>query len=426
MLELSIKIKSYLESIKKEYKENSSKELTLSSIIVAYSMLVFMYVLFPREPEYDLLRNLKGYIHNYNHDDIFAYATWTKFDPYYFFDVFCGFFHQHIGYYSYIPIQIICLLMTGLGIFLMLRGCNKNLIFLLLLVFYYFEKGRYAEARPAMFESALLFIAIGLRDVKNRYMHIGIGIIMASFYHMFWVYLFPLIIIRRVYIIPFVLGIAGWLFYGRMDYIMFNYNNIVVYKTMRLVPVSELQPIIYMFLGLAVFCIPFIYYYKKDIKLAIIIGYFSISNQIRYFDTVSGLLLAYAKNMTFKPTLKILIPVYLMVLFSHKPSSNFAKDFQFKIEDGAKVITENYSTLFKLAYAYDNIKITPTIEIALLPIDLQQIVVDIRKGKFDCEAIKKYPHDYVIERSFKQLPSACLELVGFNGENRVWKIKKNL
>ena len=72
--------------------------------------------------------------------------------------------------------------------------------------------------RPAVLESGLFLIAYGLSDKESETFHFLLGLFMASFYYLFWIYLIPLAFIRRGYLFAIIAGLAGWLTYAGTEY----------------------------------------------------------------------------------------------------------------------------------------------------------------------------------------------------------------
>ena len=96
--------------------------------------------------------------------------------------------------------------------------------------------------------------------------------------------------------------------------------------------------------------------------------------------------------------------------------------FDYRIPPGSMVFTPAIETMFKLVYKYDNIRVTPSMEVGWVDRPLQELSRTVmEKGTLDCRIFDKYHFDYVVEKHLHTSPD-CLKIEAYQGEYRIWKV----
>jgi len=403
-----------------------TEELPFSSIVAILCLYCLTIVAIPVMPADDLLRNLLAYTVGYDYERMFAWSSIPKYDLYYLFDVFAGLLHRCFGFYAFIPIQLACIASFSSGYLWLLRGTNNNLRLASLVLVLHLVLPRLLLGRPAGFETGLFLIAFAaIEDKRVRWwVHVLIGAIMASFYHLFWLYLLPLALMRRVYALPLAAGLAGWLWYGGSEYVDVV-RGLLFAKEARPFMISEAVSSVTAILPNAYILLPLCFFWRKNLKLALSAGWFIASNQLRYMEIFIPLLVSMVRSWNYRPHLFVVISLVLVLFTSRQYQNEWsAETFRNRFPPGSTVLDLTASAYFQILYANPGTKVAPAFEITWTDPKIQAaITLAIKQGKLDCSALAGYRFDFIVEDNMKQVPS-CLTLHGVSGKFRIWTWKR--
>ena len=390
-----------------------------------YLVLVLILVIFmPKLPPDDLLRHLSAYRYGFDYRKMFLYSYCPSFDFYLPFDYVAGMVHRLLGnQYAFIPFQVLDVVLFGTGIILLTRDkAPKSLQTLILAFSFYALADRLLLGRPAVITEGIFLIAFALRE-RRELLHFFMGVLMSVSYYLFFIYLIPLAFFRRAYILAMAFGFAFWTAVGGKGYYGLLYH-IATAKSHRLISVAEGVTIYSALLSSAALSlIPVLYYCKKDLKTFLTGLYFTLSNQIRYVDTIVPLWSSLGKYYGKDIDWKVLVPSLLFLIspFTIVPKVNYVA-----FDKPVKVAFSDMPPMYRSVYfSKANIQVVPSMELGWVREDVQEFLKDLWKGKFDCSKARKYGFDYIVENTLNlnKIP-ACLRLERTKGEYRVWKVIK--
>jgi hypothetical protein len=231
---------------------------------------------------------------------------------------------------------------------------------------------------------------------------------------------------RLIYLVPLLGGLVWWNYFSNGEY--FHVTMGVIFSGItsggRSVPVSEMVSLWpSLFLNLFV-VIPFVMFFRRDIKPGLTAIYFLMTNQIRYLEAALPIMVNYLRYLKFKPGILVLFSLISLSILMRVPPT-VSKDCAFvlnnRFPDNSRVFDLGWNKHTILHYANPSLKIAPSFEIEWMSKDLIQIIsLANSKGKFDCKKFALYDFDYVVESNLLEKP-ACLELVDVAGKLRIWK-----
>jgi len=404
------------------------EEITYSGVFVCFGVYLLLLFVFPSEPPDDLLRHMKAYAYGYDYRQMFPFSPGLPaFNMYYLFDAFAGMMDSIMGNYAFIGIQALATTLYGFGIWWLLRGCtSRNLRFALLMVSLALVSNRTFLARPSVFESGLFLIALAACDDTETkwWVHFLLGCLMASFYHLFFIYLIPLVIYRRTYLLSMIAGFVGWFVYAGADYFQTIVRVFTIQGQRVGITISETAPIWPSLLAYIVFLLPVFYFWRKDIKRLFVTGWYLLPNMVRYTEVVSPILISYAKYWDIKISQSVLICIFISCSCIRTPTPVNESMAMFKnvIPAGSKVLCLGYDSMFKLAYIGENLRLSPCMDVGWDANELKAAYkVASKEGTFDITPFKPGQYDYVIEGNLKSVPKG-MELYKVAGRWRVWKV----
>ncbi|HDH91651.1 MAG TPA: hypothetical protein ENF38_01730 [Candidatus Aenigmarchaeota archaeon] len=409
------------------FSKNSLEKEKVSPWLILGLFVIFTIFTKPSMPVDDLLRHLKAHLYNYNYSKLFIYSSFFTYNPYYLFDIVAGFFNRALPEgMDYRVIQVIAIFLNGAGVILLTKGMDKNWQCIALCLYLFCIKERLILARPAIFETGLFLIAVALCENKNcsNITHLMLGILMASFYHAFYIYLLPLIIFRRIYLVPLLVGITGWSIYAGSEYLetftSLSKLSLPVEKSLK---ATENYSVIWIVVtGIAL--IPIALKWKENIKRTLCFVYFLLGNQLKFANPLIGLSVSFAKYFNYNNIrFSYLSLALVMTTTILSPVHNVQKfPFKYAFEKDSKIFCDDMTTMFSAVYhSKVPIKISPSAALTTIKPEILRAMVTMKeKGKFDCKLLEKYYFDYVVEHSLKEIPQ-CLKLKAVWGKYRVWK-----
>lgn len=171
-----------------------------------------------------------------------------------------------------------------------------------------------------------------------------------------------------------------------------------------------------------------------DHRLALLAGYFSLSNQVRYLSAVVPLLALHALSAACPskvrwpawPWRSAALAISIACVTAFSGSVPRYRDLpRFPLPDGAIVLTGFREPTFSTLFANPGkVRVAPAMEIGWLEPRLQKVVASLGQGRFDCDALRGYAFSHLIESTLSGSTPACLTLEETQGPWRLWRIRQ--
>jgi hypothetical protein len=399
-------------------------------ILIIIGFYALLLTAFRTEPGDDLLRHMKVYTYGFDYRQLWPFSPGVpSFDPYLFFDKVAGAIHAHFGPNGYILLQLAALALYTVAIFGLCEGAaDRNWRFTLTLAAVALVISRICLARPSVFESGLFLLGAAAckRESIAWYWHLALGLVMASFYYLFFIYLIPLVVYRRAYLWSMVLGVAGWFAYGGMEYVRVIHDVFHMQAMRDGLTVMEESSLLTNLFGYLWLLIPLLYYWRRDLRRILVIGWFFLSNQARYLETVIPLLVSYAQYWPRRMTqLNLVVILISLFIYTHKgtPATDSFKVLEGAVPAGSRVLCLESPTMYQMVYANEHLQVVPCQDVAWDAAAYRSLMMQsLTKGRLNPEApyVKGHPFDYLVERNLREVPQG-LTLYKIIGRYRVWK-----
>ncbi|RUM93025.1 MAG: hypothetical protein DSZ27_01200 [Thiomicrospira sp.] len=408
----------------------SQESIHLSFILFVIAVLTLFFS--PNPPD-DLLRHIHAWQYQYDYRKMFDGYPFA-FNSWYLFDVAVGSLYQQFGNFSIKLVQLMSVMLFSIAMLLNLKDVHLDWKKLILLFALWLIAPRLLLARPTVFEMGLMFLAIGLAQYTfkpwvDKLIHLTVGLVIASFYHLFFIYLIPLILWRKIYILPLIIGVACWqiLTDGAYFYAVFDILN---FGALRIegVKVSEnlfALPLAILLLGaLLLFSIRSV---RDEKNWLLTFAWFSLPMQLRYvIDNLMPItLILLAKAWRIRPHPFWLLFALVLVKFSLGGAG-----FYFKHSDEAKtyfsqnehILADGLGANFWVVHhgANQQVKVAPAMEIGFAKPEIQQMSVE---QKVTCELLWSNHFDTFVEKTAISLPLPCLKLKMASPEGyKIWQV----
>ena len=292
---------SLLESIKTKIRTApATTELTSGQLMILVAMFTIMLVSGIHEPGDDLKRHLIAYLYDFDYSKLYIHAQIPHYNLYPVFDYLVGKIHATLGYPSFILVQAAAMLLTGIALIELTRGMQGNMRAITISVVLLLIIERIMVARPTTFANALFLLAYAWAQEKKHVRGLVAASLLASIYHLFFLYLIPLALMRKVFWIPLVTGMMGWLLYAGWEYVSVVQGLLT--GAGAEIPVTEGAPIWCGYLMLAPLLLPVAVFWRREKATLLNAVFFTLSNQVRYFETIIPLLSRFIKYYEFRPT----------------------------------------------------------------------------------------------------------------------------
>lgn len=417
--------KSFLERIAASVEQEKAGMFSVATMLL---MLAIMVIIKPYEPPDDLLRHLISYLHNYDYRKMYLYSDFPPFNMYAGFDWLVGQAHAAFGYYSYILVQVVNVLLFSLIYLYLLRDVEPNLRAAVLLVALIAVLPRLLLGRPSSFEGSLMLLGFAMaRDSRVPWWgHACVGSIMVPLYYLFPIYVIPLVLVKRIYLLVLAAGLLWWHMMSGGAYWETAISVLKSGSVGRFTEIDELKSALPSMFQVLFAVIPAVLYFKKDKITGLASLWFLLPNQVRYLETAVPLMLSMARHMAFRPSVWVILSLFGVLLstqvgLSAKSSVTKAVLLKDAFAPGDRV----YAAAMTMGVQYANpyILMAPGFEPEwLMPPLRESFVKTVKTGVFDCSTISKYPFDYVVESHLREKP-ACLDLYKIAGVYRVWTVK---
>jgi hypothetical protein len=427
----------------REFKEDYDR---LYHILFTLISLFFVFLAIPPD---DLLRHLVAYRYGYDYSKVFIDANMPSWNFYLPFDFVVGFFHQFwhsIGSYFGVdfityrmPIVSVNLIVFFL-VFYLVNVAFKDypLVYraFFISLFYFVSSGRFFLARPTVFAALLFLIAVVMFLQKREKQGLFFSGLIGLFYYLNFLYFIPLLFFSRKVIFVAVASFIYWTFIayfqGHSFYILDVYKYILTLNNDAVIVGENFSILLAFSKPVLVLVLILVFLYFKDVDRRYIYSslWFSISNQIRYFEVIGPLLVFSLANKIKEGFLdKVLkgsyFSIFILSLSLFMASSSFFINSDLpdkKICDYVydKKVKATLGGNFRLVYMCENVKVNPSMEIRWnkdLSLDLA-----ILEGKDLCNE-KLYKYDYLYLNSLKGFNS-CLKMEYGDGKWILWRVIK--
>ncbi|MBO1923952.1 hypothetical protein [Thiomicrorhabdus sp. 6S3-12] len=399
-------------------------------------ILIGMTLFFSPMPPDDLLRHVHAWQYGYDYRLMFDGYPY-HFNAWYGFDWVAGNLYQAFGAFSIKLIQTASIALLALVVYLNLHEAHKDTRIFLLLFVIWAVGDRFLLARPTIFETLLMFLAIAasyknLKPQWDALLHLTLGCLMASFYHLFFIYLIPLLFWRRIYLFPLLAGVIGWQWFSGGQYFQ-EVMDIFNFGSMRIdgINVTENRFALPAILLLGAFALLFVYHWQRtDKQWLLTAGWFSLPMQIRYvMDNLFPILIfILGRHWKIRPHPFLILFMLVMVkgtlgssafYFSQKPQTTeyFAQ--------GEHILAQNLGVNFWVINqgANQQVRVAPAMEIGFADNAIQQATLE---KKVSCELLRKFDFDKYVENSAVELPTECLQLQASTADGyKIWKVLHN-
>ena len=377
------------------------------------------------EPVDDALRHLVAYRFHYDYHIAYPWATLPSFDCWYLFDVFMGWMHRTFQEQA-IPIvrTLSCLGFIG-ALWQMCKNASINWRVVIILAGVFLVHFRMELCRPAPIESILFLWAVALQP-KRWYWHMLLGLGMASFYYLFFIYLIPLILVRRIYVVPLLLGLFGWWSAVGAEFFHVFFVLTKVSENSAL-PILESAPWLVALAGTWLLLLPVIYFWRKDPRGIVLIVWFLAANRVRYLETVYPLCLRFAQHLCPRVSRVVVLALFCYLLSQIYPTEG-SLGYKGIVPANSKVFCVSMTDSFRTLYRND-VQIAPCMAAAWNDPKIVAAMKQGLKGEFDPDLLTM-GFDYIIESSINWTPQLMhqygsrLRLVSTQHALRVWRVSR--
>jgi hypothetical protein len=396
-----------------------------------YLFLVLVWVVgfslggyFPKD---DLLRHTIAYQWGYEYSIPYTNVVHSpSFDLYAGFDRLMGILHRALGDNALAVSQLLSITLIFWAMARFLNGMDNNLKLVLLTVTFNLIAGRIVLGRPSLLCSSIMLALIAYDDSVKPTLKVVAAALMGMLYYLFFLYTIPLIIFDRKYIVSFLLSLVFWFWYAGYAYFAEIYQVIHSMSVQNLY-IGENKTIFAYLAGMWIFAVPWLLYWRRDTRKTLITGFFLLSNQVRYVETVIPLIMSFFRFTKLRiPAWAALGAIFFMLVTGSITTLDLHRDMAKMIPGGSTVLTEDMKTMYRLVYFNPTIHISPSYCYGWTDPQAQAIIKDLFTGKLDCGRPFLYKYDYLVESSLKGSPPSCLQLLGTDGEKRLWLVDKHV
>ena len=420
-----------------ELEKCNAQQIGWLGILAIVGFYCLVLLIFPSEPPDDLLRHLKAYTYGYDYRLMFPFSPGIPaFDHYLFFDMAVGAVHRIVGHDACYLVQVAALILNAVGIYLLCKDApSANWRFTLTMLAVAFILQRITLGRPSIFESGLFLLGLAAcrRENVAWWWHLALSLLMASFYYLFFIYLIPLVIHRRVYLVGLAAGFIGWFCYAGTGYFHLLEDIFHVGMTYGAVPghvfMNEQAPLIPNFHMFLLFLVPVACFWRKDVKRLVSVAWFALADQVRYLETIIPVLASYAQYWPIRLSQVNLFVILVTTIFyaNHRTDQdNSWKVLSGIVPAGSTVLCLENETVFKLIYANDKIRVTPGLDLHWESPEYRACMAEvIDHGALPSGILSGHKYDYVVEKNLKVVPTG-LSLYRISGKYRVWKVPSSI
>jgi hypothetical protein len=400
----------------------------LSPLVITLIICFFLTITFLRGqtlPLDDLARHSKSFLYDYDFRKLFVYSWHPSFNTYVGFDLLASALYRAFGQQSLLLFQLVPLLLTFAALQRLMKGSDDNMISLALLVAFYFISERFLSGRPCVLNSSIFLCAYAYRDEIPAAAHFAIGLITSFLYYLFFLYAVPFILVgtrrqRLAYVLSALCALTGWYIYSGGEYFASILSLSTSFNLKHGVGYSELNSIfpggLFIFLPVL---IPLFIYWRRNKKRSLVTFYFMLSNQLRFFETITPLAVSFSRYLPLRVgPLAVAAALSLSLLHVHTQ-----RHVTLSMPAGSRVLTENSYEMNSVVMDSGRVGVAPSANIGWNDKAVRDAIEQMQAdGRLNCSIFATHKFDYVVEHCLREVPS-CLSLERINGPYRIWKVR---
>ncbi|MFH1393940.1 MAG: hypothetical protein ABIH29_03595, partial [Candidatus Micrarchaeota archaeon] len=404
------------------FKDPRQDRYEISAVFCLLALLLFLAT--APDPLDDLLRHMKAYEYGYDYANLYANAWGFSFNPYLLFDHFARIIDQGFGETGLKVMQGLAFLSFAAAFFLHTKGWSERFRIFMFVLILILVGTRITYARPAVFESFFFIIALLLSGPVA----VLWGTFMGSFYYLFPIFLIPLVLVRREYLISLAASLAMWYAYAGPAYFFDIYHFIISILTQRVSFIMENQSVLALLFNPFFLLLLYLFIKNRNFRYWLPLGFFVLFNQVRFIEVIALMMAVSLDEKRLgleKIRLGLLEKAFFMgIMISLIPLAYSDYSIEEIPLQGKVVLCDSMECAFNVVYYGENISVSPSMEIALTEREIQIEMENMRQnGMLDCGIFEKYHYDILVENSLTEVPD-CLELVDVERGYRIWRIVK--
>lgn len=377
-------------------------------------------------PKDDLLRHTIAYLWDYDYRLPYQFTSFTPtFDSYIGFDVIMGWLHRFLGDYALSVPQLTALTLTFFATNRLLKDTDNNVRLILLMFTIQYIAGRIMLGRPSIVCSSIMLILYAYDEQLRVSTKVVAGFFMGNLYYLSFIYFVPLLLKDRKYILPMTGALIFWLSYSHGAFVPETLAVVTSLNDQNL-PVTENKTIIGFYFKMFLFALPMIYFGRRDLKTLFSICYLSLSNQVRYVETIMSLMVSFFRfvpdTIRVTPLMTLGAVFFLLVQFPWGVQQ-ILSEIPARIPASSYVLTEDMNAMYQLIYKNPSIHVSPCYAYGWTDKEVQKVIKDISRGKLDCDDRALHKFQYLVESNLQGQPPRCLDLIAVEQSKRLWKIR---
>ena len=377
-------------------------------------------------PKDDLLRHTIAYLWDYDYRIPYQFTSFMPtFDSYIGFDVIMGWLHRFLGDYALAVPQLTALTLVFFATSRLLKDTDNNVRLILLMVTIQYIAGRIMLGRPSIVCSSIMLILYAYDEELRGGTKVVTGFFMGVLYYLSFIYFVPLLLKDRKYILSMTGALIFWLAYSHGAFVPETLAVVTSLNDQNL-PVTENKTIIGFYFKMFLFALPMIYFGRRDLKTLFSVCYLSLSNQVRYVETILSLMISFFRfvpdTIRVTPLMTLGAVFFLLVQFPWGVQQ-ILSEIPARIPASSYVLTEDMNAMYQLIYKNPSIHVSPCYAYGWTNKDVQKVIKDIGRGKLDCEDRALHKFQYLVESNLQGQPPRCLDLIAVEQSKRLWKIR---
>ncbi len=340
-----------------------------NAIFEPYHLFIFLFVIwcvgfyvrafFPKD---DLLRHAVAYLWDYDYRVPYQLTSFAPtFDYYIGFDVIMGWLHRHLGDYALAVPQLTALALTFIACNRLLKGTDVNVRLILLMFTIQYIAGRIMLGRPSIVCSSIMLGLYAYDEKLRGSTKVIVAFFMGVLYYLSFIYFVPLLLKDRKYLISLVGAGVFWLAYSNGAFVTETLAVVTSLNDQNL-PVTENKTIIGFYVKMFLFSLPMIYFARQDVKTFISIIYLSLSNQVRYVETIMPLMVSFFRFMPHRlrvsPVMTLGAVFFLLVQFPWGVQQVLF-EIPSMLPPASHVLTEDMNVMYQLVYKDQSLRVSP-------------------------------------------------------------------
>lgn len=377
-------------------------------------------------PKDDLLRHAVAYLWDYDYRIPYQFTSFEPtFDSYIGFDVIMGWLHRFLGDYALAVPQLIALTLVFFATNRLLKGTDTNVRLILLMFTIQFIAGRIMLGRPSIVCSSIMLILYAYDEQLRGGTKVVAGFFMGVLYYLSFIYFVPLLLKDRKYILSMTGALIFWLAYSHGAFVPETLAVVTSLNDQNL-SVTENKTIIGFYFKMFLFALPMIYFGRRDLKTLFSICYLSLSNQVRYVETIMSLLVSFFRfvpdRIRVTPVMTLGAVFFLLVQFPWGVQQ-ILSEIPARIPASSYVLTEDMKVMYQLIYKNPSLRVSPCYAYGWTDKEVQKVIRDISRGELDCDDSALHKFQYLVESNLQGQPPRCLDLIAVEQSKRLWKIR---